>query len=159
VDIQWVRQIEHLLHSGQRDGASSQVNEAAAAAPEDRYVLLSRSLVSSYGYHHDQSIAVAAAVLEAARAASDKVAEAKALCTQANALRRLGRREEALVAATAALEAARAAGDNLSQGDALQSQADALRMLGRYEESLGASTAALEVARSAGSKAGEGNAL
>ncbi len=159
VDILWLREIEHLLRNGECADASSRVEKAASGAAEDVYVILGRSLLLYYSDDYQESLIAATAALEAARAAGDKLAEAKALDTQARALRMLGRHEESLTAATASVEAARAAGDKLAEASALVAQACALQMLERHEESLTAATAAVEAARAAGDKLAEANAL
>jgi tetratricopeptide (TPR) repeat protein len=159
VDIQWARQIEHLLCNGQQDLATAQVNDAVSAAPTDAYVAVARSMLFFYTADWQNALAATTTALEAAHATDDKLAEAFAHTIRAGVFGVLGPNDKYLPSATAALDAARNAGDKVAEAYALSTKAVALSRAGRQAEAIQSAATAVDVARSAGDKYAEAMAL
>jgi tetratricopeptide (TPR) repeat protein len=159
VDIQWARQIDRLLCNGQEDQAVAQVDEATSATPNDAYVVMARCMIFFYAADWPNALAQAAASLEAAKGANDKLAEAYASSFLSAVLAMMGRNEDSLQSATAAVEAAHNAGDKSAEGEARSAEAAALSRVGRQEQALQSATTAVETARVASDLVAEAKAL
>jgi tetratricopeptide (TPR) repeat protein len=159
VDIQWVRQIDHLLCNGQQEQAIVSVAEVTSANPNDAYVAVARTMIFFYAADWPNALAAATASLEAAKAANDNLAEAYAGSFRSAVLGIMGQNEGSLQSAAAAVAAARSAGDKGAEAEALSAEAGAQSRLGRQEQALRSVTSALDAARGAGDKVAEAKAL
>ncbi|WP_367132333.1 BTAD domain-containing putative transcriptional regulator [Saccharothrix sp. HUAS TT1] len=109
--------------------------------------------------HHDESLALHAHALAAARRRADRVAEGVALTGLGIGCERLGRYEEALGHHERAVALGRETGDASCTGRALKNLGVVLRRLGRFEEAERTFGEALAIARAIGNRRGESGVL
>ena len=107
----------------------------------------------------DRQERVAGAAVEKARRSGERIAQARALAFQGDALSLLGRPEEALALCRQAEQMARAVGDPWTIGMVLANHAAVLRTLGRLDETEAKETESLAIARQIGSATGIGYQL
>lgn len=107
----------------------------------------------------DRQVRVAEAAVEKARRSGERIAQARALAFQGDALSLLGRPEEALPLCRQAEQIARAVGDPWTIGMVLANHAAVLRTLGRLDETEAKEIESLAIARQIGSATGIGYQL